>query len=206
MREVFLQRERLDRGFDAAVAENGRELAGEGEQPLVAVPVERLLPEAVAREEEPAPHPVIDAEGEHAVEAARQLLAPGAIALQQHLGVGVAGEEPVAARLELRAQLGVIVDLAVVDNRDLALGVPHGLRPMREVDDGEAPVPEEEAGLRLQVETVSVRPPMSERSGHPLDVGPIARPGKAGEPAHQAFSERERAPSPVSKLTSARTM
>ncbi len=54
-----------------------------------------------------------DRKGEHAVDVPRQVRAPLAVAVEQHLGVAVVGAEAVAAAFEFFAQLAVVVDLAV---------------------------------------------------------------------------------------------
>src|SRR5262245_29173754 len=57
--------------------------------------------------------------------------------------------EAVTERLQLGDQLLVVVDLAVVDDDDRLVLVVQRLLPGRDVDDGQAPVPERNAGLMM---------------------------------------------------------
>ena len=66
-----------------------RQLRGEGKDTAPLEPVERLLPKAVTRQEESAPCLIVNGKGEHAVQAIQHPLAPLAVAVEQHLGVGV---------------------------------------------------------------------------------------------------------------------
>ena len=112
---------------DVAGPQQGGQRGGEAQPPGSVGQVQRLDAEAVAREHEPAAVALGDGEGEHALEALHAALAPVAVALQHDLGVAV-GEEAQARGLELGAQLAVVVDAAVEDDRQAQHGVDHRLR------------------------------------------------------------------------------
>ena len=84
---------------------------------------ERPDAEAVAREEELPLAPVPDGEGEVAVQPVEAGGAPLRVGLCDHLGVA-RGREPVAEALELRLQLDVVVDLAVLHHPVAAVLAP----------------------------------------------------------------------------------
>ena len=79
-------------------------------------------------------------EGEHADETAEGGRAPLRQRSEQHLGIGLAAEE-MSGRLELVAQLDVVVDLTIVDDPVALIGIGHRL-PGRvgQVDDAEPPM------------------------------------------------------------------
>src|SRR5947207_4739311 len=98
------------------------ELAGEGEEsPLGGGIIQRFLAEPVARQKQTGAAPVIDREGEHAVEAQRQILAPLLPAMDEDFGIGMMRGKPMAAAHQLPTQFGVIVELAVEHDADLAV-------------------------------------------------------------------------------------
>ena len=90
-------------------------------------------------------------------------------------------------RDQLRAQLDVVVDLAVEGEHVAAGAVQHRLRgPVVEVDDRETPVAEREGALDERA--VAVRPAVRDHREHPLDDGgELRRLGvpEARDPAHQ---------------------
>src|SRR5205085_2931428 len=136
---------------------------GRGEaQPLLGLAiVKRLDPEPVAGQRNPSALPLVDGEGEHALEPLDAARAPGVPGLQDHLGVA-AREEAVAEPLKLVAKLLVIVDAAVEDEVEAELGIHHRLgRTGREVDD-------------LQPLVAEADPP-----AHQLPAGIGAAPGLA---------------------------
>src|SRR5690349_15470490 len=93
MGEEFLQSAQAEPAGELTVLRQRAQFAGEGEEAAPAIVIERLLAEAVARQEEAAARAVVDGEGEHAVEAQGQRRAPFAVAMQQDFGVGVARAE-----------------------------------------------------------------------------------------------------------------
>ena len=124
-------------------------LGGEREALPVPLVVEGLDPQAIAGAEELAPAAVPDREREHPVEQ-REALAPVTpVGGEDHLRIARALEAlPLA--LELRAQLDVVVDLAVVGDPALAERVAHRPVPAgAQVDDREAPVDQAHLEARL---------------------------------------------------------
>ena len=59
------------------------------------------------------------------------------VEMDDHLGVGMVGGEPVAGALSSLAQFDVVVDLAVEDDRDGPVLVEHRLLAGGHVDDGQ---------------------------------------------------------------------
>ncbi len=117
-------------------------LGCEGEPSVLLGVVERLDSERVACEEELAFHRVPDAESEHAAESIDNFVAPPPVTEENHLGIAVR-QESLAERLELAAELEVVVDLAVEGDRQVAVGGRLGLVAAgREIDDREAAVGE----------------------------------------------------------------
>jgi hypothetical protein len=141
VRDVTVGEEILDplRARQAAqqgMGEQPLELRGEDQGAVGQLGVEeRLHTEPVASEEQRVRHAVVNGEGEHAVELVEAIGAPAGPALEDDLGVAF-GAEPMTPRLQLGAHLTVIVDLAVVADRETALFVEHRLRGgVREIDD-----------------------------------------------------------------------
>ncbi len=131
-------------GGDIGMGEDGSGLAGEDELARVAPVVEGLDPQRVAGEREGFEPGIVESEGEDAPEARQRLHAPGGERLKDSLAVA-SGTESHAPGGEFAAELGVVVELAVVDQREAGfagVGVgrgEHGLRAGgRGVDHGEA--------------------------------------------------------------------
>ena len=111
--------------------------------------IERLDADAVAHEPELSCARVPEREGEHATHPVQAVDTPLLEGVHEHLRVGVVGTEHVTADpLELRAHLGVVVDLAVVDELEAAVLVGDRLvSRMRQVDDREPARAETDAGV-----------------------------------------------------------
>ena len=123
----MVQRDVVDAGVDAARREQRGQGGGEAQRAAGLGDVQRLDAEAVAGEHD-APAALLDQrEGEHALEAVEHALAPRRPAVQQHLGVGGRAEAR-ATRLELGAQLVVVVDAAVEGDGEAEVVVDHRLR------------------------------------------------------------------------------
>ena len=154
--------------------------------------VERLFPEAVAREDEAPLGLVPEREREHAVQPLDAVRAEVFVEMHEHLGVSVR-RETVAACLEFAAQLAEVVDLAVEDELDGAVLVRDRLVARLEVDDRKAA--EAEAGrdplLGLQdIETFVVRTAMPKGPRHPREHLPIDGfgPHDPADPAHGSLA------------------
>ena len=153
-------------GVDLAAGEQRRQGRGEAQPPVGRREVERLDAEAVAAEDDPAGLPLVDREGEHAVEARDEIGAEGVIGLQQHLGIALR-EERVAARLEFGAEFLVIVDAAVEDDGQPERGVGERLtRCVGQVDDLEAAMAEGDAVVSNDPHAIG--PARCEAVGHPF--------------------------------------
>ena len=106
------------------------------------------MPQRVARRQGDAAAAVHQAERVHAFQPVEHGLTPGEIALQQRLGVAV-GAQLHAGLGQRAADLPVVVDFAVEDQRAAAGGVGHGLVRLRlGIKDGEAAEHQRRAGLR----------------------------------------------------------
>jgi hypothetical protein len=164
--------ERLERVEVDLAARQRAQLRRESELVAAGAVVERLDPEAVAREHEPLPRRVPERDCEHAAQPSREVEAPLLVAVDEHLGVAVR-REAMAVALEPVAQLGVVVDLAVLDDVDRLVLVRERLVAGVEVDDRESP--RGQSDRAVDERAVRVRPPVDERRAHPrerLGVGP----------------------------------
>jgi hypothetical protein len=114
---------------------------------------------------------VPDREREHAVQPFDAALTPGVVGLDDDLAVA-AGEEVVAGGAKLVAQLGVVVDGAVEDQRQAELGVDQRLAgSVRQVDDRQALVAECERAIGMAAGMV--RPPALQAPHHATDRSEI---------------------------------
>ena len=153
-----------EKRFDLGAEE---EFAGGG----IEVVVERLDPEPVPRREEPSSIRVPEGEREHALEPVDARVPPFGVRAQDHLGVA-GGAEAMALRLQRPAQFPVVVDLAVVDDREVrALHLHRLAAGGREIDDAEAGVGE--AQPRLHAERFVVGASMAKRIDHALHAGAV---------------------------------
>ena len=217
--QVLLERVLVERALVGGVLQDALDLGGEDElragRALLHRVVERLDAEEVARAEELAGGAVPDGEREHAAQAVEHALAPGEVAREQHLGVRARLELP-ALGLELRAQVAVVVDLAVEHDGVVALRggrlraragravghergggdgggmiagrAHHGLVAALEVDEREPPVPERDAVV--YVLPLAVRAAMRHDVAHGLQDGQVGldSPGEPADSAHGWFS------------------
>jgi hypothetical protein len=78
----------------------------------------------------------------------------------------------------------MVVDLAVEDDSDRAIGGPHWLRASGEIDDGQTPVSEMHPRGFLDPMPIGIRATMRNGVGHPLEIGAIPAPDEACYPAH----------------------
>ena len=186
-REVFLDRRRVDVAAQSAVREQRFQLGSEQQRAVGQQRVmQRLHPEAVAREEQRLPVAIPQREREHAAQALDTILAPGFPGVDDRLGVAP-GTEPVAQRRQLGDQRLVVVDLAVVDDADAAVLVVERLLPGGKIDDRQPPVAQPDAGLDVQADLV--RAAMMLRLVHAnqrraIDVAASAGVEDARDPAH----------------------
>ena len=179
--------ERVERVEVDLAARQRPQLGGELDLAADVAVVERLDPVRVAREHEPAALRVPERDGEHAAQPLGEALAVLLVQVDEHLGVA-ARREPMPGPLELEAELAVVVELAVLDDRDPAVLVRDRLVARREVDDREAPGSEPDAAL--DVRAVRVRPALDEGCAHrrePAGVDGAAGGRDSADPAHAAL-------------------
>ena len=161
--EVGLERVDVDVARHLGLAQQRLQLGGERQHPVLDPVVERLDPEAVAREHQPLLELVPQRDREHPA----QVLDEGGPALlvemHEHLGVAVR-PELVAGVLQPLAQVAVVVDLAVLHDLDAAVLVADRLVRALEVDDRQAPRGERDGLLREHAGAVG--PAMDERLVH----------------------------------------
>src|SRR4051794_39943051 len=109
-------------------------LRSEEQRVVEYAPVKGLLSEEIARDQQTASAAIPQSEGKHAVELADHSVAVFFIQVRQDFGVGSAAK-CVSTFFELRAQLAVVVDLAVEDYGDAPVFVEDRLFTRDEIDD-----------------------------------------------------------------------
>ena len=107
--------------------------------------------------------------------------------MDDHLGVGLR-LEPVAEIDQLLAQFDVVVDLAVKDDLQGAVGVGDRLRAAVDVDDAQPAVPE--PGFSVQAVTHAVRATVRDGARHPLEQVSVDGPPRSVEDACDAAHVR----------------
>jgi hypothetical protein len=177
----------VDLASEGLVLQDRLDLRREDDPAVVPSVKEGLDPEVVAREHHPRHRRTLveNREPPHAVEAAEAIGPPLREGVEHHLGVA-RGVKGVSRRFQLRAQLAKVVDLAVVDDLQLAVVHRHRLAAVREVDDAEPAESERRDGI-LEMPVI-VRTSMPERLGHRLEQGPVGCPPEARYPAHVSGS------------------
>ncbi len=133
--EEILDRAVVERALEPGVDEQRLQLRAEDHLAARQLgPVERLLAQAVARQEQGLAALVPQREGEHAAEAIETSLAPLFPGVDDHLGVGM-GAEAMARRGQLADQRPIVVDFAVERDDDAAVLVEQRLPAAGQVDD-----------------------------------------------------------------------
>jgi hypothetical protein len=144
------QRLSINRGVEAGEALNGLQFGGEHERFAHPAVVERLFTETVATEMQNTLLLVPHREGEHAIEAFCGFhYAPLAKRSEHDLRVGVT--TPVVAEwFEFGTEVLEVVHLAVEHDDETSVRAGHRLMTeRREVEDGEASMPQGEAAFRI---------------------------------------------------------
>jgi hypothetical protein len=186
-REVLLDGEWVDVALQAAVREQRFQLGAEQQRAIVEQGVmQRLDGEPIPGEEQRVAVPIPQRKGEHSAEALDAVLAPRLPRMDDDLGIAL-GAEHMAERHQLRNQLLVVVDLAVVDHDHRAVLVEQRLLAGRHVDDREAPVAQAQAWL--DVDAAFVGSAMVLRLVHAMqdravDLALAARVKDARDAAH----------------------
>ena len=174
-RDVLQRQVRVDR-FRAPVArhvgvlEQRLDLRSERDAVPCRAVVERLDAQSIADEQQAAVRLVPEREREHAAESIDGRVAPLLVCVHDDFGVCVRAEA-MAARHEIRAHVGEVVDLAVEDHPDRAVLVGDRLVAGREVDDAQAA--EAEADARPRVEAVGIGAAVRDDRGHRRQRVPI---------------------------------
>jgi hypothetical protein len=184
--EVGVDRLAVDLARDLVVGQQRGHLGGEAEDAVAQAVEERLLADAIARDQALLPARVPEREREHPVQPLDAVDAVLLVEVRDDLGVAVCRQR-VPARDELLAQLAVVVDLAVQDDRDGAVLVEDRLVAGGEVDHAQALDPQRDVGGaedparvrpavlearahalgQLRVDVVPVRAQLSDDSAHP---------------------------------------
>lgn len=163
--EQVVEGDRVDLGVDPAGPEQGLGGGREAEGVPLVRPVQGFDPESVTGQEERPPGPIPEGEGEHAVQVADGVLAPGVPGLEDGLAIAV-GEEPIAHAPEFPAQLAIVVDGAVEHQGEPQLRIHEGLiGAQRQVDDGQAPVPHPQGAVAVASTMVGTTPPQVHHHG-----------------------------------------
>jgi hypothetical protein len=79
----------------------------------------------------------------------------------------------------------VVVNFAIEDDADRAVGGPHGLAAAGEIDDGEAAVAEVDGGLFVNPMAVGIGAAMRDGARHALEIGALAAAHESGYSAHE---------------------
>src|SRR5882672_2189646 len=176
--KIRFQRIRRHAWRNAATGHQRANFGGKQESPVGVRIVEWLDPQAVARDENSrvacgipgsaASSSVPNGEGEHPAEFTDALVAPFFVGMDDDFGVGMRAKR-VAAPFERAAQLLVIVNLAVEDDRDVVCFVEEGLVAAGKVNDAEAADSKRHGGSDEQ--SIFIRATMPKRLHHPARNG-----------------------------------
>ncbi len=185
--EIIVDRRRQQPPRRQRMPQQAAQFGGEGKGPVGQERViERLFAEPVASQEQLLPPAVPQREREHPFEPVEARRPPALPGMHDRFGVAV-GAEDMAARQQLRPQRGVIVDLAVEDDRDRFIFVKNRLLAAFKIDDRQPPMSEPHP--RFDMKPLAVGAAMRKRRGHPAQHG--QRDGtagiggkNAGDPAH----------------------
>src|SRR6266550_8669523 len=188
IRQLIRKCREIQFGFHSTGGENPLDLRREVERSIIEVRViQRLHTEAVSHEQEVARKRIPGSEGEHASQVARRRRSITRENAKYRLGVALCSIS-LTVGLELRLQYWMVVDLTVVNDMKPAVIGGHWLRPMRDVDDAESPVPK--SNRTIDKGASAVRAPMREYIAHPLQHAHIQpatrgrRYGYAADAAH----------------------
>src|SRR5882672_7320689 len=158
---------RVEGRSDRAPREDRLDLGGEDQLSVRQREVERLDSEPVPGEEQPPARAVPHREREHALQPLHAALTFLLVEVHDRLGVA-AGTITMAASLEPRSELRVVVDLTVEDDPHAAVLVGHGLSTALDVDDREAP--EAQAHVALAPQPLAVGSAVAQDVSHDLQA------------------------------------
>jgi len=101
--------------------------------------IKRLNTEAISGQKKSLLLPVIQSKSPHAVKMVKAFFTPSVIGSQDDFGIRM-GVKTIAIQLKLRPQLGVVINLSIIDN-PVAVGITHRLMTkQRKIDDGKPPM------------------------------------------------------------------
>ena len=148
---------------------HGLELRPEQEAPTVPAVIQRLLPQAVARQDETALLPIPEREGEHAIQF-RQGRRDSMPAQQGKQNLGVRMAAPGIAVADPTFQVQIVVDLAVEGEDEAPAGGEHRLMTQRgQVENGKSSVPKGNPLLLVEPNPTVIRPTVNQGIRHGLD-------------------------------------
>jgi hypothetical protein len=176
-RQVLLQRGRVEAAGQVGQREERLQLGREREPPVVERVDERLDPERVAGEDEPAARAVPQREREHPAQPGDEARPALLVQVDDDLRVA-ARAQPVPAPGQLVAQPPEAVDLAVADRAHVARLVDDGLVAAGGVDEREAPHRQRDRAV-LQLAR-AVGSPVGQGRGHRTRRGQV--PGRPVAP------------------------
>ena len=164
IREVLGNRVRFYCGLDQGVCQERFDFRGKQKAPVGLRPVERLLTNPVASEEESFPSRVPDGKGEHSVEVIDAPFTVKLIKSDDDFGVTI-GPKGYASFLQRASERWVVVDFAVEDE-SLAVSPEHWLFAAREIDDGETANAEADPTVGGNVKSRAIRAAVVEGLAH----------------------------------------
>ncbi len=179
----------VELGPDESAREHRLGLGPEGQHPVPDRVHQRFHPERVPDQEELATRPVEQRECEYPVEPGGEGDPLVLVQVRKDLSIA-AGRQTVTAGEHHLPELGVVVDLTVVDDNDRAVFVGHRLRTTRHVLDRKPAVAE--ADVLAAVEALAVRSPVSDGIGHRPDKFFVPEAPRARYPAHRCYLSRPR--------------
>ena len=182
-RDRVEREERLERVEIDLAARKRAQLGRELEHSARVTVVERLDPVAIAREHETSCLRVPDRDREHPAQPPHVLRAVALVEMQMDFGVAMRPER-VTVALELAAQLGIVVDLAVLHDDARSVFARHRLVAAGKVDDREAA--RRERDRAVDVFATAVRPAMHERRAHRGQSLDARRTGSRRDPTDSA--------------------
>ena len=189
-----MQCKHVDRRIDSGVSREQRLRRGSKQQAFGRMgKIQRLDSDTITREYQLAVFLVTDRESEHAVQALKAADAPLGVGPENDLGI-TGGDEAVTFRGEDLAQLRVVVDRPVEDQRQTELLIDHRLRSLvGQVDDRKAAVPE--PGIGLDVTALPVRTASCEPVHHSINARLVGRrtvkPDFTADAAHSRTGTRD---------------
>ena len=163
-----IERNRFLRGgqVDTRQLEQGGDLRGDRDAAGECAVNQRLLAQPVSCAEQRPGFGIVEREGEHPVQPLDAAFAQFLVKVQDDLGIAVRRKPP-PLRLQLPAQLRVVVDFSVVAERQFPRGGGHGLVAARaEVEDAQPPVRQAGGLVRRYEDAVVVGAAVREARGH----------------------------------------